>query len=538
MSTLVGMLLSGRYRLDAQIGSGGMSTVYKAFDVNLERRVAIKLLHREMSADSDQLERFRREARAVAQLSHPHIVGVIDAGEDENRPYIVFEYVEGETLKDRIRRLGRLPIDESLAYAIEISRALGSAHAHEIVHRDVKPQNVLIDPEGSAKVTDFGIARSLRDDGLTADGRVLGTTDYVSPEQALGHDVDGQSDIYSLGVVLYEMLTGDVPFHGENQISVAMKHVREDLPDIQRMRPEVSATTAAVLDRMTEKDLAHRYADIPMLVADLEDALAIEAARSGTSTGEATAVIRTLPAHARRRLPFRMRHPLSLLAVVALVGVAVAVVALIIARPDVPGVQVERGTGTGKVSETPEGTRVVSVQRASAHDYDPLGDDEEHAEQASRTVDRDDGHGVDDRAVPAGLEGANKAGVGLYIDAKPRVEAVEMQIETPEPGWRATIYAAPPGDVPKSIDDGWKKVGGGTVNSESKRFKLDTGGEQFRYYLVWITKLAPDSERAEISEIRLLQKVAPALEVVSALGGEALEREVQQAVAELRERRP
>jgi serine/threonine-protein kinase len=508
MSTLVGMLLSGRYRLDAQIGAGGMSTVYKAFDVNLERRVAIKLLHREMSADSDQLERFRREARAVAQLSHPHIVGVIDAGEDENRPYIVFEYVEGETLKDRIRRLGRLPIDESLAYAIEIARALGSAHAHEIVHRDVKPQNVLLDPEGSAKVTDFGIARSLRDDGLTADGRVLGTTDYVSPEQALGHDVDGQSDIYSLGVVLFEMLTGDVPFHGENQISVAMKHVREDLPDIQRIRPEVSATTAAVLDRMTEKDLAHRYADIPMLVADLEEALAIEAARSGTSTGEATAVIRTLPARARRRLPFRMRHPLSLLAVVALVGVAVAVVALIIAQPDVPGVQVQRGTGAGKVSETPEGTRVVSVQARSAHDYDPLGDDEEHREQTSRTVDRDEGTAWTTEQYPAGLEGAGKAGVGVYIDAKPSVEAVEMQIVTPEPGWRATIYAAPPGDVPKSIENGWKKVAGGTVNNDEKRFKLDTGGEQFRYYLVWITKLGADAERAQISEIRLLQEVA------------------------------
>ena len=185
------------------------------------------------------------------------------------------------------------------------------------MHRDVKPQNVLLDPEGSAKVTDFGIARSLRDDGLTADGRVLGTTDYVSPEQALGHDVDGQSDIYSLGVVLFEMLTGDVPFHGENQIAVAMKHVREDLPDIQALRPEVSATTAAVLDRMTDKDLAHRYPDVPALVADLEEALAIEAARSGTSTGEATAVIRTLPARTQRRLPFRMRHSIPLLAVIA-----------------------------------------------------------------------------------------------------------------------------------------------------------------------------------------------------------------------------
>ena len=307
MSTLVGMCLNGRYRLDAQIGAGGMSTVYRAFDTTLERQVAVKLMHREIASDSDQLERFRREARSVAQLSHPHIVGVIDAGEEDGRPYIVFEYVEGETLKERIRRMGRLPIDEAIAYAIEIARALGAAHARSIVHRDIKPQNVLVDEEGSAKVTDFGIARSLEEEGLTADGRVLGTTDYVSPEQALGHDVDGQSDIYSLGIVLYEMLVGDVPFHGENQVSVAMKHVREDLPDVQVMRPEVSARLAAVLDRMTDKDLAHRHPDARTLELDLEDALAAEASRTGTSTGEATAVLRTLPADTRRRLPLRLR---------------------------------------------------------------------------------------------------------------------------------------------------------------------------------------------------------------------------------------
>src|SRR3954465_3680133 len=340
MSTLVGMQLNGRYRLDAQIGSGGMSTVYRAFDSVLERRVAVKLMHREIAADTDQLERFRREARAVAQLSHPHIVGVIDAGEEDGRPYIVFEYVEGETLKDRIRRMGRLPVDEALAYAIEIARALGAAHTRHIVHRDVKPQNALIDEEGSAKGTALGIAPSPDEEGLTAGGRVLGTTDYVSPEQALGHDVNGQSDIYSLGIVLYEMLTGDVPFHGENQISVAMKHVREDLPDIQVRRPEVSATLAAVLDRMTDKDLAHRYVDVPSLIADLEETLAIEAARSGTSPGEATAVIRTLPARARRRLPFHMRHSLPVLGIVALAAAAVIIV--VIASREVPP-RVERG---------------------------------------------------------------------------------------------------------------------------------------------------------------------------------------------------
>ena len=186
MSTLVGMELSGRYRLDAQIGAGGMSTVYRAFDQTLERRVAIKLMHREIASDSDQLERFRREARAVAQLSHPHIVGVIDAGEDEGRPYIVLEFVEGETLKERLRRAGRLPMDEAIAYAIEIARALGCAHAHHIVHRDVKPQNVLLDGDGSAEVTDFGIASHARRGGPhRRRATSLGTPHYMSPEQAL-----------------------------------------------------------------------------------------------------------------------------------------------------------------------------------------------------------------------------------------------------------------------------------------------------------------------------------------------------------------
>jgi tRNA A-37 threonylcarbamoyl transferase component Bud32 len=502
MSTLVGMQLSGRYRLDAQIGAGGMSTVYRAFDQTLERQVAIKLMHREIASDSDQLERFRREARAVAQLSHPHIVGVIDAGEDEGRPYIVFEYVEGETLKERIRRLGRLPMDEAIAYGIEIARALGCAHSHHIVHRDVKPQNVLIDSEGSAKVTDFGIARTLDQEGLTADGRVLGTTDYVSPEQALGHDVNGQSDIYSLGVVLYEMLVGDVPFHGENQVSVAMKHVREDMPDLQSRRPEASATLASVLDRMTDKDLGRRYGDIPSLVADLEEALAIEAARSGKSTGEATAVLRTLPPSTRRRLPFRMRHPLPVLGVIALLAVLVAIVALVLkeARD-----RTTPGTGAGRI-EAPAGESVVSLARASATDYDPLGDDQEHHSQAALVVDRDRGTTWTTEGYSSGLEGANKAGVGIYLDAKPSVEAVRMEIQSGEPGWKADIYGAASARVPASIDAGWTRLGGGTVRTDHQRFKLDSGGEHYRYYLVWITALPPNGERVEIGEIALFQR--------------------------------
>src|SRR5271166_2359765 len=284
MSTL-GTLVGGRYRLEAQIGRGGMSSVYRAFDIVLERPVAIKLMHREIAADSDQLERFRREARSVAQLNHPHVVTVIDAGEEpstdeeppgQGTPYIVLEYVEGETLKAIIRREGPLEIPQAIAYAIEIARALGAAHEHQIVHRDVKPHNVLVSAEGGAKITDFGIARTLSEEGLTMAGRVLGTTDYVSPEQALGEPVTGQSDLYSLGVVLYEMLTGEVPFRGKTPVAVAMKHVREEVPDAQLQRPELSAASAAVVDRAVAKDLDRRYPDAAAMVADLEEVLAIE----------------------------------------------------------------------------------------------------------------------------------------------------------------------------------------------------------------------------------------------------------------------
>jgi eukaryotic-like serine/threonine-protein kinase len=494
MSALVGTLLSGRYRLDAQVGTGGMSTVYRAFDSTLERRVAIKLMHREIASDSDQLERFRREARSVAQLSHPHVVGVIDAGEDEGRPYIVFEYVEGETLKDRIRRMGRLPVDEAIAYAIEIARALGAAHARGIVHRDVKPQNVLVDEEGSAKVTDFGIARSIDDTGLTADGRVLGTTDYVSPEQALGHDVNGQSDLYSLGIVLYEMLTGDVPFHGENQVSVAMKHVREDLPDVQKLRPDVSAGLAAILDRMTTKDLRKRYSDALTLQADLEDALAFELARTGRSTGEATAVLRTLPAGARRRLPLRMRRPMPIIAMVALIAIAV-VAFVLLAKEGVDRTQ--RGTGQGTVRPDP-GTRVVSVKRTSANDFDPLGDEEEHSREAFAAVDKDSGTEWSTEGYQGGQLG--KDGVGIYVDADPGVDARSIEIATPEPGWEAEIRVADGSRPPEEIGD-WERVAGGTVESKKERFRLD--GERHRYYLVWITGLAEGAERVTISDITL-----------------------------------
>jgi serine/threonine-protein kinase len=504
MASPVGTLLSQRYRLDAKVGSGGMSTVYRAFDTVLERQVAIKLMHREIAGDSDQLERFRREARAVAQLNHPHVVGVIDAGEENgdddgfSTPYIVFEYVEGETLKDRIRRNGRLPVSEAIAYAIEIARALGCAHDSQIVHRDVKPQNVLVDEEGAAKVTDFGIARSLAQEGLTADGRVLGTTDYVSPEQALGHVVSGQSDIYSLGIVMFEMLTGDVPFKGENQVAVAMKHVREELPDVQVRRPEVSAALAAVLDRATAKELDRRYADAAALIADLEDVLAIETSRSGQVTGEATAVLRSLPEKTRRRLPLRTRRSTkAIVALIVLIGAIAIAVAVLLGLN-----QTHRGTGKrGGTVAPPAGLQEVGLGQRAAHDFDPLGDKAEHTDTTSAVVDGDPASTWSTEGYRSGE--LQKAGVGIVIDADPGVAARQLELRTPTPGFRATVYVAP-GSMPDTAPpEGWTAVSATRDVASREKFDLDTAGHSFSRYLVWITKLPPNAKRAEISEILL-----------------------------------
>jgi serine/threonine-protein kinase len=512
LSTLVGTLLNDRYRLDAHVGAGGMSMVYRAFDTVLERPVAIKLMHREVAAHADQLERFRREARAVAQLNHPHIVTVIDAGEDQGVPYIVFEYVEGETLKERIRRTGRLAIPEAVAYAIEIARALECAHEGGIVHRDVKPQNVLVDPEGRAKITDFGIARTLSEEGLTADGRVLGTTDYVSPEQALGHPVTGQSDLYSLGIVLFEMLTGSVPFGGENQVAVAMRHVREQVPDVQTRRPEVSSALAAVVDRATSKSLERRYPDADTMLGDLEEALAIETARAGQATGEATAVLQTLPARARRRLPLRMRHGrlAALVLVPALLVAAAVVVAVVVSRTH---------SGTGGESNVPASPQLsaISLSQNAAHDYnpyDPSGVGTQHPETVALAVDNDPGtHWDTETYQGATLNG--KPGVGLYVDASPGVAARQMVVQTPTPGFQAQVWVAPGDRKPPRLlpagsalsAGGWKQVdvsGGQPITVGSKqRIPLDTAGQPFRYYLLWITKLPPNGDKASISEIGL-----------------------------------
>ncbi len=496
-SSMIGTVLSGRYRLEAKLGSGGMSTVYLARDETLDRPVAVKVMHREMSEQEDQLQRFRQEARAVAKLSHPNVVSVIDAGEDGGHPYIVFEYVKGETLKQRIGRVGALDTQEAIAYAIEVARGLGVAHGRNMVHRDIKPQNVLIDDEGRAKLTDFGISRQLEQAGVTATGRVLGTTDYVAPEQAMGHAVDPRSDVYSLGVVLYEMLVGQVPFHADSQVGVAMKHVNEELPDVQRRRPEASAAVALVVERATAKNPAERYQTIGEMIDDLETALEVEAARAGSTTGEATSVLDAVPPP-QRKLSDRARWSwAAIVALLLVAGAALLAVQLI-----------SSGIGGGGANEGKGSPVAIS----SATDYDPQGDGEEVGSKVGLVADGDptgtawESEHYDSETFEGTKTGPNP-GVGVYVTAASPATPTRMIVQSPTPGWDAEVYAAPAG--PPSDLSGWgEPVGEAAEASTDQEIALKVP-QPSTYFLLWFTEASeardqPGRYQVEISDVKLL----------------------------------
>ncbi len=489
-SSLIGTVLSGRYRLESKLGSGGMSTVYLARDSTLERWVAVKVMHREMSDQPDQLERFRREARAVAQLSHPNVVAVIDAGEDGGHPYIVFEYVDGETLKQRIERVGPLPVDEATAYAIEIGRGLSAAHARRLVHRDVKPQNVLIDSEGRAKVTDFGIARSLEADGLTQTGRVLGTTDYVSPEQAMGRGVDARTDIYALGVLLYEMLTGEVPFTAETVVGVAMKHVNEPMPDVQKKRPEVSSALAAVVERATAKDPKTRYPDLASCLADLEAALEVEVARAGGSHGEATTVLDTVPKKRRKILTTRRVSTAGVFIVLAATAAALLITAL---------------TGKKESPAPAPAPTGAPLEITGTQSFDPPpGDGQENDDQLKLAIDGNPGTGwtTETYQAPTTQAAVGKPGVGLIVTTAQPAIARTMRVRSEAKGWSTQIYASASG--PPTTLQGWGKPIGEQPNMGTDS-EIELSPRTAKYYLIWITKLAstPTGYNVQINEVGL-----------------------------------
>jgi serine/threonine-protein kinase len=487
-----GELIADRYELEELVGTGGMSTVFRAHDRQLERRVAIKILHEHYAADPEYLERFRREARAVARLSHPHIVTVIDRGDDDGRQYIVFEYVEGENLKELVVRSGRLPVPQALELVLAVADGLSFAHEHGLVHRDVKPQNVLLNNEGEVKVTDFGIARSLHvEHGVTQTGTVLGTGEYLAPEQASGKQVSPATDVYSLGIVLWELLAGDVPFTGDNFVAVALRHVNEPPPHLRERRADVSPRLDAAVQRALAKDPASRFPSMAAFAKELRACLAEPEGTAPPPPAEDDLALTLVtppaqaPAPVRRRRPARRsrRRPLvyALLAVVA-AGVAFAAVVLLGGA----GHHGVLGGGGGGSSDKP-------VRLHGLAGYDPQGDGVEGNAVASQATDGSTLTSWSTETYRGPDFAGLKSGVGLVLAAGGPVKLAHLTLTTPTPGFTAEIQA---GDSP---------TGGFTADSSSQTVDgttktFDLEGKTARYYVIWITN--PSVDRVEISEVK------------------------------------
>ena len=478
---MVGELLADRYELEELVGTGGMSSVFRAHDRLLDRKVALKILHQHYAADGEYVERFRREARAVAALSHPNIVTVIDRGAHDGRQFIVFEYVDGENLKRLIERRGQVPVALALELAMQIARGLSFAHQQGLVHRDVKPQNVLLNGDGRAKVTDFGIARSLDvQRGMTQTGTVLGTSDYIAPEQAQGQRVDEHSDVYSLGVVLYELLTGVVPFPGENFVSVAMRHINEPPPSIRDKRPDVSRRVDEAVQRAMAKDPADRFPSMAEFCAELEACLA-ELQAAGTELAPAVRPQR----RARRSRP--SPWPL-LVAVVALIAIG-AVVAFLVLHGLPKGSGGSAGGGGG-------GGAAASIPLHGVTAYDPQGGDGEHNNDAHLATDGNASTYWQTQTYFDAPSLAGKRGVGLVLDAGRDVQLHTLRFTSGTPGFTAEILAGDDesGPFPDIVSDSQKVPADGHAS-----YTIAAG--RHRYYVIWITRLGGGFQYAQINTV-------------------------------------
>jgi serine/threonine-protein kinase len=487
-----GDLIAGRYELEELVGTGGMSSVFRAHDAQLDRRVAIKILHQHYAQDPEYLERFRREARAVAQLTHPNIVTVIDRGEDDGRQYIVFEHVEGENLKELILRTGRLPVRRALELALATADGLSFAHEHGLVHRDVKPQNVLLSREGDVKVTDFGIARSLHvDHGVTQTGTVLGTGEYLAPEQASGKPVSPATDVYSLGVVLWELLAGDVPFVGENFVAVALRHVNEAPPSLHERRPDVTPRLGAAVDRALEKDPARRFPSMAAFAKEMRACLAeVEGDAAAPPEDDLALTVVTPPARPPARAPGRgptrrRRRPAALYVLLALVVAGVAFAAVVLLGGGGGHQNGGSGGGGGSTGST------VRLQGVGDSYSDPTHPDA-HADTAGSATDGSPSTSWRTQTYGNPAFGGLLTGLGLVVDAGSSVKLAHVTVTTPTPGFTAEVQVGDSQSGPFTVDSSSETVEASTT------FTLN--GKSGQYYVVWITQLPP-GDSAEISEV-------------------------------------
>ena len=477
--------LAERYTLESPVARGGMSTVWKARDEVLARAVAVKILNPELAQNAAFLGRFRTEALAAARLAHPHIVQTYDSGEDtEGRHYIVMEYCDGGTLADLAAREGLLPPERAVALCLDICGALGHAHGHGIVHRDMKPANVLVGPGGTLKVADFGIAKAAFAEGdLTTTGNVLGTVTYLSPELARGEEPDARSDLYSLGVVLYELLVGRPPFSGETHIATAMQHLREAPPPPRTLRGGIPRRLEAAVLKSLEKDRDDRFSSADEMGAALREACG--APETTTNYMPVTRARETAQSETEEPGIGRI-----LLFIAAMVLAAIAI-AYVVGDGDIP-------TNPSSGND-PEGGGPIRV--ASVSDLDPYGGGEEHAEEAPLASDGNLSTAWTTEDYQDSFDLLAKPGVGLVFDLGSPTSVGRAQIVFGTPGVDFELRAA---DRLGSAESDYDLVDKRTDAPGS--VDVDIGDVSARYWLVWITSLPGDGGgNASIAEGRFFR---------------------------------
>lgn len=480
------VMLSERYALDEEIASGGMATVYRARDEVLARTVAVKILLPHLADDANFLERFRREALAAARLTHPNIVSIYDTGteptDDGEKHFIVMEFCGGGTLARLAAAEGPLEPGRIAAIGAAIADALAYAHRNEVIHRDVKPANVLLADDGAVKVSDFGIAKAAftgRD--LTTSGSLLGTVTYISPEQARGEEPDERSDIYSLGVVLYELAAGRPPFSADTPLGTAMLHLQEPPPPLRSIRGGIPRNFEEVVLATLAKDPADRPATANELHGRLNQ----------LGTDGATSVIRTTPPPRRPEVAGHQGDVSwmvrVLLLVVGVVAMALAVTWLL--SSDESPLQDDAQDRQRSAGNT--------IEIEAATDFDPEGGDGEHPELTGAAWDGIETTSWKTETYNDGFEGVNKTGVGLVFDLGDVVDVSSIEIVTSTPGMSIEIHSSdadPAGDK-----EALELRTEGESLTATDNIEVDESG---RYWLIWINALPPGSGEAHISEVR------------------------------------